>query len=171
MTNEALIASNPSRGFIAAAVGPVADVGIFIWALSAGLTLSAAHIVSFACAALLNYVLTVRASVSAAGRAHEPRLYVHLLVVALAVLFLRGGVLALLVSWGAPAQWAILLAVAVSTWLTRAGSSLCLSTGVWSLGGGVQWRALAFALVICAALLRLIYSSQVELLQIGRAHV
>ena len=153
-----------TRGVIAAAVGPLADVGIFIWALSAGLSLSAAHIVGFACATLLNYPLTVRASVCAAGRSREPRLYVHLLVVALAVLFLRGGVLALLVGWGLPAQWAILLVVAVSTGLTRAGSSLCLSTGVWTLGGGVQWRALAVALVICAALLRLIYSSRVELL-------
>jgi dolichol-phosphate mannosyltransferase len=163
MMNEAPIAS-PMRGFIAAAVGPLADVGIFIWALSAGLTLSTAHIVSFACASLLNYPLAVRASLSAAGRAREPRLHVHLLVIALAVLFLRGGVLALLVGWGLPAQWAILLVVAVSTWLTRAGNSLCLSTGVWTLGGGVQWRALAVALVICAALLRLVYSSQVELL-------
>jgi dolichol-phosphate mannosyltransferase len=164
MTNEAVIAGRPSRELLLAAVGPLADVGIFIWAQSAGLTLSAAHIASFACATLLNYPLTVRASLSAAGRTREPRLYVHLLVVALAVLFLRGGVLALLVGWGLPAQWAILFAVAVSTWLTRAGNSLCLSTGVWSLGGGVQWRALAVALVICAALLRLVYSGQVELL-------
>ena len=156
MTNEALLARSPPRGFIAAAVGPLADVGIFVWAQSAGLALTAAHIVSFACAALLNYSLAVRTSVSAAGRSREPRLYVHLLVVALAVLFLRGGVLALLVGWGLPAQWAILFAVAVSTGLTQAGNSLCLSTGVWSLGGGVQWRTLAVAFVICAALLRLV---------------
>jgi dolichol-phosphate mannosyltransferase len=165
MTNEALPVRTASRAFLTAAVAPLADVGVFVWALSAGLTLSTAHIVSFACATLLNYPLTVRAAVSTAGRSREPRLYVHLLVAALAVLFLRGGVLALLVGWGLPPQWAILFVVAVSIGLTRAGNSLCLSTGVWTLGGGgVQWRALAVALVICAALLRLIYSSRVELL-------
>jgi dolichol-phosphate mannosyltransferase len=163
MTNEALLTPS-SRGATSAAVGPLADVGIFIWAQAAGLTLTAAHIVSFACAVLLNYPLTVRASVCAAGRSREPRIYVHLLVVALAVLFLRGGVLALLVGWGLPAQWAILFVAAVSAWLLRAGNSLCLSTGVWNLGGGMQWRALAVALVICAALLRVIYGSRVELL-------
>jgi dolichol-phosphate mannosyltransferase len=143
MTNKALIA-------------PLADVGIFIWALSAGFTLSAAHIVSFVCATLVNHALTLRAG----ERSREPRLYVHLLVVALAVLFLRGGVLALLVGWGLPAQWAILFVVAVSTWLLRSGNSLCLSTGVWSIDG----RALAIALITYAVLLRLIYSGRVELL-------
>ena len=178
MTNEALLARKSSRELLLAAVGPLADVGIFIWALSAGLTLTAAHIVSFACVTPLALLgipsaalrsprvapLALLGIPSAALRSREPRFYVHLLVVALAVLFLRGGVLALFVGWGLPAQWAILFAVAVSTGLTRAGNALCLSTGVWSLGGGVQWRTLAAALVICAALLRLVYSGQVELL-------
>jgi dolichol-phosphate mannosyltransferase len=68
------------------------------------------------------------------------------------VLFLRGGVLALLIDWGLPAQWAIVFAAAVTVLLMRAGTSLG------------SWRAMAIGLVVCVVLLRLVYSSQVELL-------
>jgi dolichol-phosphate mannosyltransferase len=153
-----------SRSRIAMAPGPIADALIFIAAVNAGTAVSLAHIVSFACAALLNYFLSVRTAVAAEGRASDSRLYGHLLVVALAALFLRGGVLALLIGWGLPAQWAILLAVAATLAVTRAGNSLSLSTHAWTLGSGVRWRALAVGLVVCAVLLRLIYCGQVELL-------
>jgi dolichol-phosphate mannosyltransferase len=145
----------PSRSLIATALAPVADAVIFLVAIGAGMAVSPAHIVSFACGALL-------ARVAAAGKAHEPPLHWHLLIVALAVLFLRGGVLALVMGWGVPAQWAIVFAVAVTFVLLRAGNALCLSP--WTLGGGVRWRALAVGFVVCAALLRLIYASRIELL-------
>jgi dolichol-phosphate mannosyltransferase len=154
----------PLRVFIATAMGPLADVVIFIVAIRAGLAVSPAHIMSFACATVLNGLLTVRSAVAFQGRERDLRLYGHLLVVSLAVLSVRGGVLALLIGWGWSAQWAILFAVAVTLVLMRAGISLCLSTGVWSLGSGVNWRALAVALVVCATLLRLIYCGQIELL-------
>jgi dolichol-phosphate mannosyltransferase len=154
----------PLRSFIATALGPLADAVIFIVAVGAGMAVSPAHMLSFACAALLNYFLTVRAAVAVAGKAREPRLYWHLLAVALAVLFLRGGVLALLIGWGLPAQWAIVFAVAATVVLTRLGNALCLSSAAWSLGSGIGWRALAIGFVVCAVLLRLIYSSQIELL-------
>jgi dolichol-phosphate mannosyltransferase len=159
-----VIAPNPARLFIAAAIGPIADALIFIAALGAGTAVSLAHIVSFACASLLNYFLTVRTVVVAEGRQRDPRLYGHLLVVSLAALFLRAGVLALLIGWGLPAQWAILFAVAATVVVTRAGNSLVFSSGIWTLGSGVRWRTLAVGLISCAALLRLIYCSQVELL-------
>lgn len=143
---------------------PLADGLIFIALLSAGMAVATAHIISFACAALLSYLLTVRSMAAAEGRSAQPRLHGHLLVVSLAVLFLRGGVLALVMSWGCPAQWAIWPAVAATVVLIRAGQALCLTSGVWSLGGGTRWRALAMGLVICAVLLRLIYCSQIELL-------
>jgi dolichol-phosphate mannosyltransferase len=153
-----------SRSLIATAMGPIADALIFIAAVGAGAAVSLAHIGSFACAGVLNYFLTVRTVVVAEGRARDSRLYAHLLVVALAALFLRGGVLAALIGWGLPAQWAILLAVAATFAMMRAGNSLCLSTRAWALGNGVRWRALAVGLIVCAALLRLIYCGQVELL-------
>jgi len=80
--------------------GPLADAIIFSVALHNGVAVSAAHIASFACATLLNYFCSVRMVVAASGRARDPLVYSHLLVVALAVLFLRGGVLALLIGWG-----------------------------------------------------------------------
>ena len=154
----------PSRSFIATATAPVADAAIFIVAIGAGMAVSPAHIVSFACAALLNYFLTVRAAVAAAGATREPRLYWHLLVVALSVLFLRGGVLALLMGWGVPAQWAIVVAVAATFVLMRSGNALCLTPSSWSFASGARWRALALGFIVCAGLLRLIYASRIELL-------
>lgn len=164
LAKSAVLAPNPGRLVIAAAMGPVADVLVFIVALGAGAAVSPAHIVSFACGSLLNYFLTVRALVTGESRQRDLRLYGHLLVVALAALFLRGGVLALLIGWGLPPQWAILFAAAATVVVTRAGNSLCFSSGTWTLGSGVRWRALAAGLIVCAALLRLIYCSQVELL-------
>ena len=154
----------PLPSFIATATAPVADAVIFIVAIGAGMAVSPAHIVSYACAAILNYFLTVRAAVAEAGPLRGGRMYWHLLVVALAVLFLRGGVLALVMGWGVPAQWAIVFAVAATFVLTRAGNALCLSSRAWVFGAGVQWRAVALGFVVCAVLLRLIYASRIELL-------
>jgi dolichol-phosphate mannosyltransferase len=151
-------------GYLATALWPLADAFIFIAALSAGMRLGPAHIVSFAVAALLNYFLNVRAVVAGAGRARDPRLYGHLFVVSLIALFLRGGVLALLTGWGLPAQGAIVFAIAVTIAVTNAGYSLSLSSGAWRIGSGLRWPAIAIALVICAFLLRLIYCAQIELL-------
>jgi dolichol-phosphate mannosyltransferase len=154
----------PLRSFIATAIAPVADAVIFVVAIATGMAVSPAHIVSFACAALLNYFLTVRPAIAASGKAREPRLYWHLLVVALTVLFIRGGVLALVIGWGLPPQWAIVFAVAATVVLARAGNALCLGSGSWTFGTGVNWRALAVGFVVCTVLLRLIYASRIELL-------
>jgi dolichol-phosphate mannosyltransferase len=154
----------PLPSFIATATGPVADALIFLVAIGAGIAISPAHILSFACAAFLNYFLTVRAAVAAAGPLRGSRMYWHLLAVAAAVLFLRGGVLALVMGWGVSAQWAIVFAVAVTFLLTRAGNALCLSSRAWVFGSGIQWRAVAMGFVVCAVLLRLIYASRIELL-------
>ena len=156
-------ARGPLR-LVVAALGPLADVVIFVAAVHAGAAISLAHIVSFACATFLGYFLIVRTAVATEGRARDPLVYSHLLVIALAVLFLRGGVLALLIGWGLPPQWGIVFAVAVTLVLTRIGNSFCLSSGAWVLGNSARWRTLAIGLVACAWLLRLIYSSQIELL-------
>jgi dolichol-phosphate mannosyltransferase len=157
-------ATRGSRLGWAAALASLADVLIFIAATSAGEPVNLAHIVSFGCATLINYIFGVRTVVARCGRERDPRLYGHLLAVALVALFLRAGVLSLLMGWGLPSQWAIVFAVAATVAVMNAGNSLCLATGTWTLGSGVGWRALAVSLIVCAALLRLIYSGQVELL-------
>jgi dolichol-phosphate mannosyltransferase len=148
----------------AGALAPVADVLVFIAAVGAGAALNLAHIVSFGCATLLYYFFTVRSVVVSQGRERDLPLHRRLLLVALATLFLRAGVLSLLVRWGLAPQWAIVLAAVVALLLMRAGNLLCLTSGIWTLGSGVAWRSLAIALIVCAVLLRIIYSSQVDLL-------
>ena len=145
-------------------LGPLADGVVFIAAVGSGMAAGSAHIISFAVGALLSYLLTARGAVVLLGRSWEPRLHIHLLVVNLAVLFLRGGVLSFFMGWGWSAQWAIWPAVALTVVLTRAGLELCLASGLWSLGSGAHWRTLAWWLVLCSVLLRLIYCSQIELL-------
>lgn len=157
-------ARQSARDLIFTGLGPLADGAIFIAAVGAGMAVGVAHIISFAVAGLLNYLLIVRGVIASSGRSWEPRLHIHLLVVNLAALFLRGGVLSLLMGWGWPAQWAIWPAVALTVVLTRAGQALCVASGLWSLGSGAHWRTLAWWLVLCSVLLRVIYCSQIELL-------
>src|SRR5437868_638593 len=144
----AKLADHRTRLPIATALGLLADIVIFIVTLRGGIAVSEAHIVSFACATLVTAVGGgyPNAGQPIAGRGdagstdvgrQEPGLYGRLLAVSLAVLFLRGGVLALLIGWGLPAQWAIVFAAAVTVLLMRAGTSL------------VSWRAMAIGLVVC----------------------
>jgi dolichol-phosphate mannosyltransferase len=149
---------------LAALAPPLADLIIFIVAIRAGTAVSSAHIASFACATLLNYIFSVRMVVAARGRTRDPLVYSHLLVVALAVLFVRGGVLALLIRWGLPPEGAIVFAVAAAAILAGIGNSFCLSSGSWVLGSSPLWHTLAVGLIACAWLLRIVYSSQVEML-------
>jgi dolichol-phosphate mannosyltransferase len=147
------LADHRTRLPIAMALGLLADIVIFIVTLRGGMAMSDAHIASFACATLVTLVGGgYRYARRPDDGRQEPGLYGRLFAVSLAVLFLRGGLLALLVGWGVPAQWAIVFAAAATVLLMRAGTSLA------------SWRALAVGLVVCAVLLRLIYSSQVELL-------
>lgn len=147
------------------AVGPLADVVLFIAATSAGVRLALANIVSFAAGAVLSYLLNARGVVASVGRSRDLRLYGHLLAVSVFALFLRGGVLALLANvWRWPAQVAILFAVITGMAVIRAGYASALASPTWNLGSGARWRALAIGAIVCVFLLRLIYLAQVQLL-------
>ncbi|HET9390926.1 MAG TPA: glycosyltransferase family 39 protein [Steroidobacteraceae bacterium] len=147
-----------------AALGPTADVLIFVALTQAGLSLGPAHMLSFAAGGLLNYLLGVRRALSAVGREWDLRLHGQLLAVSLLALFFRGGVLALLTdTWGWPSQVAIVFAVLTSVGITQWGYGLALSPGVWRIGDA-RWRVLAWSIVGCALLLRLVYIAQVQLL-------
>ncbi|HEY6924983.1 MAG TPA: glycosyltransferase family 39 protein [Steroidobacteraceae bacterium] len=149
---------------ILALAPPLADLIVFIVAIHASMAVSTAHIASFACACLLHYFLNVRIAVAAQGRTRDPSVYCHLLLVALVVLFVRGGVLALFIRWGLPPAGAIVFAVAAASILAGIGNSFCLSSGSWILGSSALWHTLAIGLIACAWLVRLIYSSQIEML-------
>jgi dolichol-phosphate mannosyltransferase len=157
---------DPSVRFvnIASAIGPLADLLIFNVALYAGMRLGAAHIVSFAAAAALNYFIKVHAAIAAAGRTRDLRVYVQLLIVSLLALFLRGGVLAALTqSGGLPAQLAIIVAIIATFAVTQPGYALCLSATTGE-AGIARWRVLVLGLTAYSLLLRLVYLGQIELL-------
>jgi dolichol-phosphate mannosyltransferase len=143
---------------IATAVPPILDVAVFCALIGMGTSLRSSHIASFAVAMALNYLLKVRSTIVARTLTSGWRLHCRLLVVTLAALFLRGGVLALLTSvWGWPAQAAIVV-VALSGWTVTA-----LGYG-WVLSRDPSARSLAIGAVAYALALRLVYAGTVELL-------
>jgi dolichol-phosphate mannosyltransferase len=149
---------------IAALPGPIADILIFIAMTGNGMRPGRAHLISFGIATVVNYIFKVRGAVAAAGRARDLRLHVHLLLVSLFALFLRGGVLGLLINiWGWPAQVGIVFAAAAAVAVTLPGHAFALATCAWRLGSGTRWRVAAVSLVIGSFLLRLIYNGQIEL--------
>jgi dolichol-phosphate mannosyltransferase len=148
-----------------AVVAPLLDIVVFVTAMGAGMKLPAAHLLSFGLAYVLNYFVSLRGTAVAAGRGGDLRLHVHVLIVSLFAVFLRGGVLGLLTNvWGWSPQVAIVLVAALTMIITFYGYALALDTGMWTLGDGEQWRRVAMWLVVAGFLLRLIYITQVELL-------
>ena len=146
-------------------IAAAADIIVFILATARGFGLAEAHIASFAVAVVLNYFLRVAGPAVAAGRGVDWRLYVRLLVVALFAVFLRGGVLGLLVNrWGMPAQVAIVFAALAALAITLPGNSMALRSGPWKLDGSDSSGSIAVWLVAMAFALRLVYLAQVELL-------
>ncbi|MDB6157564.1 MAG: glycosyltransferase [Gammaproteobacteria bacterium] len=165
MTQRALIAESVGGLGFRSVWGPVADVIIFIAATGQGMRLANAHLVSFAVATILNYFLIVRRAAAAAGRSTDWRLHVHLLVVSLFAVCLRGAVLGLLTNvWGWSEHVAIMLAAVAAMALALPGYTLAVRTTTWTLGGGEQRRRMAMYLVVIGFLLRLVYITQVELL-------
>jgi len=158
-------ADRPRRFDLRAALGPIADVLVFLVATALGLALGPAHLVSFCVATLVYYLFKARSEATLGGRTLGATLHGQLLAVGLFALFLRGGVLALITQvWGWPVPLAILIAVAVTMGITLPGYGLVLASPAWKVGGGTRWRVIAIGIVVCAFALRLIYLAQVELL-------
>jgi len=150
---------------VAAAMAALSDVCIFFAATAVGIRLGSAHILSFSIATALFYHLNIRVAANAAGRSRDLRLYGHLIIVSLLALFLRGGVLSLLVNiWAWPPALAIFFAVGASLAITLPGYTFSLSSFAWRLGSGTRWRVLVLGLVVYAFALRLVYLGQAELL-------
>jgi dolichol-phosphate mannosyltransferase len=145
----------------ATALVPLIDVALFCALSGGGLSLRTSHIAAFAVAMALNYLLKVRSTLVAAKRTRDWRLHCRLGVVAIAALFLRGGVLALLsLAWAWPPQVSIVFAVIAGLAVTAPGFAHALSLAP----GESHWRALAIGLVVYAFALRLVYLGSVELL-------
>ena len=165
MTQRVVLAESLAGLGLRAVWGLAADAVVFIVLAGHGMSLANAHLASFAVATLLNYFLIVRRAAAAAGRGGDWRFYVHLLVVSLFAVSLRGAVLGLLTNvWGWPPQVAIVPAAIAAMALSLPGYVLALWTTKWTLGNGAHWRLVAAYLVVAAFLLRLLYITQIELL-------
>jgi dolichol-phosphate mannosyltransferase len=153
---------------LATAAAWAVDVSVFQLCLSSGMDLSVAQMVSFAVAVAVIYFLKARPAFSHTVENQErPASWLpwQLGLVGILVLFLRGGVLSLLVkSWGWVPQAAILLAAVIGV-LTMVGAVPFLIR-LWEAADEpeLRWRILAMAIVGYIFLLRLIYLGQAELL-------
>jgi dolichol-phosphate mannosyltransferase len=149
------------KRFIGTVLPPLVDAGLFCALIGAGLSLRSSHIAGFAVAMALNYLLKVRTTIIAEGRARDVRLHCRLLAVGLMAMFLRGGVLGLLtLRWGWPAQVSIVFALLVGLAVTASGYTQALSLA----DAGARARTLAIGLIVYAFLLRLVYLGSVDLL-------
>lgn len=143
----------------AAAPAALLDAAVFCALFGSGMALRSSHIASFAAAIALNSLLKARSTGVAALHMRDWRLLCRLVAASLMALFLRGGVLGLLVqSWGWPAQISIVFAVLAGLAVTLPGYSQALSPAERGP------HALAIGLVVYALALRLVYLGSVELL-------
>ena len=140
------------------AVEFITDFIVFMLLMSAGSLLGTAHIVSFAVASAVSYVLKAPRRLAPVPSKNPWAWRGRWLLVRLMALFLRGGVLGLLVTvWGWPAPWAIVLGIATSAAVNFAGSATFVSPAVPLYGRGVGWRLATLGLTGYLVVLRLVY--------------
>jgi dolichol-phosphate mannosyltransferase len=159
---------NRRSTLLAAGAAWAVDVSVFLLCLSSGLDLSPAQMVSFVVAVAVIYFLQARPALAYAVENQQRQaawLPWQLGLVGLLVMFLRGGVLSLLVkSWGWSPQAAILPAAVIGV-LTMVGAVAFLIQLREAAGrSDLRWRMLAIAIVGYIFALRLIYLGQTELL-------
>jgi dolichol-phosphate mannosyltransferase len=129
-------------------LAPLLDILVFCALLAAGLSLRAGNTYAFAIGYALSVLLRWPALRAAPDAASVRRILLRSAVVGFMALFLRGGVLALLVQrWGWAPQLSILVAVALGLGVTAP-----------------RWRNTAVALIVYSFVLRLVYAGAVEMM-------
>jgi dolichol-phosphate mannosyltransferase len=129
-------------------LAPLLDILIFCAFMSAGLSLRAGNTYAFAIGYALSLLLRWPALRAAQAPAAAGRTLLRCAVVGFMALFLRAGVLALLVQrWGWTPQICIFFAAALGLAVTAP-----------------RWRNAAVALIVYAFVLRLVYAGSVELM-------
>lgn len=148
----AVVVERDRRGRNAALIAPpLIDIAAFCLMIGAGQPLRDSHIAAFAFGLAATWVFNYRAMQTGA-RGAGARLYLRLAIVALLALFLRGGVLALLVlHWHWPAQLAIVFAAAAGLAVTMRGFA-------------IRSQSFAVGVIVYAVVLRLVYAGSVDLL-------
>lgn len=139
------------------------DLALFVAVESIGLSMVAAHIVSFSCIMAIGLVLIPNSWVNADARPRQqPRRLGAIglsLVAALLVLFLRGGVLASLTQiagWGSTA--AMIPVVLFTALLVQSGRTIFGVIGRGGAGADIsRWHVAALLLILYSLALRLVY--------------
>jgi dolichol-phosphate mannosyltransferase len=153
------------RSYLGLIVGPCIDIAAYF--LAVGLFAASperAQILSFGAVAVFAYLPSLRSHPNLKARGWTAGLILHMAVVTLLVFFVRSGVLLAVMGGGGPRQAAILIAAVATALMIVPGYGYCASYPKWRLGSGAGWQTGAIAMVVVAAVLRLVYSGQVELL-------
>lgn len=167
----ALAGANVSAksGFRFGVVGLLAmavDLSVFSLLASMGLAIGQAHVLSFFSSTLFNFVCNARWSF-AKERPHPTSLagYVRFLLLALASLFLRGGVLATLnEAWGWPPLAAVMGGIFAAAAVNYVGNAFFIFPPDGERHEELRWRAISVIFLIYAVALRLSYMGVMELI-------
>ena len=128
-----------------------------------GLLIDASHIISFLLSCGIGYVLTAATSYHSEQRFRLSALFRYLFVLIL-FLFVRGGVLALIIDRFPDSPVATALSVTIVA-VIAATSGYLFATGQTERRHSLNWRATALLIVSYTFLLRLLYLGSYELIQ------
>ncbi len=160
--------NNLRCNFLAIVSALVVDLSVFQLCHSSGLGLGLAHMISFAASVTVIYLLRARpAFVRAAQNRPQLALRLHWQfgLVGLLALFLRGGVLSLLVkSWRWVPQAAIIPAALIGALTVLCALALLIRLSDTTCDPESRWHILGLAILGYVFALRLIYLGQAELL-------
>jgi len=149
--------------------GMLIDFLVFQGLFAAGAGLGTANTFSFAVAVLVNYCLNRFWAFADPKDGREKLVQKGLLFAGIAVLalFLRGGVLALLVnSWHWPVSLALIAAIATTSLVNYLGSAfIVFPSDLHAFNPEMRWRILAVLIVGYTVVLRLVFMGLPELLQ------
>ncbi len=150
-------------------LGLIIDVGVFHILFRAGVGLGPANTVSFFVACLSNFLLNKYWAFPDSKDYQGNKLQKFLLFVSIALLalFLRGGVLALLIrSWHWPVYLALTAAIGTAAAINYLGSAFVVfPCDENRLTPEIRWRVLGAGVIGYTVLLRLVYLGMPELLQ------
>ncbi len=167
----ALAGANVSAksGFRFGVVGLLAmavDLSVFSLLASLGLAIGQAHVVSFFSSTLFNFVCNARWSF-AQDKPHPTSFagYMRFLLLALASLFLRGGVLATLnEAWGWPPLAAVMGGIFAAAAVNYVGNAFFIFPPDGKRHEDLRWRVISVIFLIYAVVLRLSYMGVMELI-------
>lgn len=149
-------------------LGFIIDFSVFHALFHFGLGLGPANLFSFATAVLFNFLLNRQWAFAdrSIGWQNILRKYFLFISIALMALFLRGGILALIINtWHLPVSIALTVAIGTAAVVNYLGSAFFVFplNSDW-LTPGIRWRVLSLAIIGYTILLRLVYMGLPELL-------